>query len=78
MRKKYSRFNDNRALATFLMILLLVSSLAMFPFILDPQPPIFLLLWLSSIPIFVLFYFIFLAVFVWQEKVPGEEEEHRG
>jgi hypothetical protein len=60
---KYSRFN--RALATFLMVLLLVSAAAIFPYIMTPEPPIFLLLWLCFIPVFVLFYFIFLAIFIW-------------
>jgi hypothetical protein len=60
---KYSRFN--RALATFLMVLLLVSAAAIFPYIMTPEPPIFLLLCLCFIPVFVLFYFLFLVIFIW-------------
>lgn len=65
MSNNFSSFRDNRTLATVLMVLLLLSSIMMFPYFMTPEPPIFLLLWLYFIPIFVFFYSVFLAIFVW-------------
>lgn len=62
----WERLRDNRGLAVMLMMLLLVSSVLIFPhFFMAAEPPLFLLISITSIPIFVFFYSLFLAIFVW-------------
>lgn len=64
----------NRNVATLLMLILLVSAIVIFPYYMTPNPPTSVLLLFCCIPLFIILYSLYLAIFVWWNRAFGVSE----
>lgn len=62
---------DCRRIAIGLILMLLVSLILIFPYYVAPEPSVFSLLWICSIPTFIILYSLYLALFIWWNGAIG-------
>ncbi|KAL3627272.1 hypothetical protein CASFOL_028635 [Castilleja foliolosa] len=59
------KFDDHKGCGVICMLLLFVTALAIFPYYMQYEPPPSIALVLAIIPLSILFYSIFMAIFIW-------------